>query len=116
MEKSNYQVLQLKSGQIFIVRGGWDSSKELDIKKVYVLEAIPSSRGVTMGLSRLDAAPLMAESIGTMNLKDSAVDITYWLKADSSILKKLEDVDKAADAKNAGIVLPPDVNNPGIVR
>ena len=113
--KKVFHVLQLHSGQIFIIKGTWNPEGN-KVSDIYSLNAIPSSSGVTMGISRLDQAPLMAESDGTVKISERVIDLSYFLKQDSTLIPRLEEADKIAQAKSSGIVLPQDGNNPGIIR
>lgn len=113
--KKVFHVLQLHSGQIFIIKGAWNPEGNR-VSDIYSLDAIPSSSGVTMGISRLDQAPLMAESDGTVKISERVIDLSYFLKQDSTLIPRFEEADKIAQAKRSGIVLPQDGNNPGIIR
>ena len=113
--KKVFNVLQLHSGQIFIIKGRWNPEGN-KVSDIYSLDAIPSPSGVTMGISRLDQAPLMAESDGTVKISERVIDLSYFLKQDSTLISRLEEADKIAQAKSSGIVLPQDGNNPGIIR
>ena len=113
--KKVFHVLQLHSGQIFIIKGRWNPEGN-KVSDIYSLDAIPSPSGVTMGISRLDQAPLMAESDGTVKISERVIDLSYFLKQDSTLISRLEEADKIAQAKSSGIVLPQDGNNPGIIR
>ena len=113
--KKVFHVLQLHSGQIFIIKGTWNPEGN-KVSDIYSLNAIPSASGVTMGISRLDQAPLMAESDGTVKISERVIDLSYFLKQDSTLISRLEEADKIAQAKSSGIVLPQDGNNPGIIR
>lgn len=113
--KKVFQVLQLRSGQIFIVKGAW-SSEGNKVSDIYSLNVIPSASGTTMGISRLDQAPLMAESDGYVKISERVIDLSYFLKEDSTLIPRLEEADKIAQAKSSGILLPEDGNDPGIIR
>ena len=111
-----YEALQLaNSSRTLIVKGGWNPDGNLT-KDIYVLDMIPSSSDVSIGIQRMDQAALVSESEGSIKIREMNVAFSYWLKENSTVIKKLEETDKIANAKASGIILPEGSNDPGLIR
>jgi hypothetical protein len=112
--KVRYEVIQTRSGQLFVIRGGWSAAGN-KVSDIYSLAVIPTKdQGVTITITRLDQGTLLAESDGLIHIKEHVIDLAYFLKDDAQLIREIGEADKIAGAKNSGIILPQD--NPGVIR